>query len=385
MGIEAVIKQLEGVENSFKLFQDKAEEESKLSGKISTDTLASLDKLGEEQHDIASRLLAIEQANTASNDDAAISSWGKQFIESASYESFKAGNSQKARFEVQNNTLTGSDTNVAPDRKAGIVGGDFQPFTLEGMLTALPTSSNAIEFTKEASFTNNAAEAAEAAAKGESALTWALVSMPISTVAHWLRISKQLAEDAPALAAYVNTRMVYGVNHRVEAQLGAGDGIAPNISGLLDTGNYTAHGIADAGLGTVLKKFVLVRKIIGTLMNAGYMPDAILLNPLDWAQMEIDLFTEVGNQVRVNTTVAGQPTLFGIPVIQSFGVTVDSFLVGSFGQAATVHNRSGVAVELSDSDATNFTTNLVTIRAERRLALTVEKPSAVIGGDLTPA
>ncbi len=54
-------------------------------------------------------------------------------------------------------------------------------------------------------------------------------------------------------------------------------------------------------------------------------------------------------------------------------------------QAATVHNREGVAVELSESDGDNFTNNLVTVRAERRLALTVEKPAAIIGGDLTPA
>lgn len=385
MGMEQVLKQLDAVEVSFKAFQDKAELEQKDNGKISADTMAALDKLGEQQHDIAARLLSVEQTSTAKEDDNKISSWGKQFINSDSYSQFVAGNLQKARFEVQNNTLTGSDDNVAPDRKAGIVGGDFQPFTLESMLTSLPTSSNAIEFTKEVSFTNGAAETAEGGTKPESALTWALVSMPISTVPHWLRISKQLAEDAPALAAYVNTRMIYGVNHRVEAQLGAGDGVAPNLSGLLDTGNYTAHGLTDAALGTVLKKFVLIRKIIGALMNAGNMPDAILMNPLDWADMEIDLFTTVGNQVRVNMSANGQPTLFGIPVIQSFGVTVDSFLVGSFGQAATVHNRSGVAVELSDSDSNNFTTNLITIRAERRLALTVERPAAIIGGDLTPA
>jgi len=384
MGIEAVIKQIEGIEASFKMFQDKAEGEQKENGKISAETMTALDKIGEDQRSIADRLLAMEQKSTAEGEDKPLSSWGKQFVDSASYGQFLAGNTQKARFEVQNNTLTGSDTNVAPDRKSGIVGGAFQQFTLEDLIPSLPTSSNAIEFTKEASFTNSAAEATEGTEKGESALTWALVSMPISTVAHWIKISKQLAEDAPALAAYVNTRMAYGVDHRVESQLGAGNGVAPNISGLLDTGNFTAHGIADAGLGSVLKKFSLIRQIIGTLMNTGYAPNAILMNPLDWASMEIDLFQEVGNQVRVSTTAAGQPTLFGLPVVQSFGITADQFLVGAFDQASTIHNRSGVAIELSDSDADNFTTNLITVRAERRLALTVEKPAAIIGGDLTP-
>jgi hypothetical protein len=44
-----------------------------------------------------------------------------------------------------------------------------------------------------------------------------------------------------------------------------------------------------------------------------------------------------------------------------------------------------VAVALSEEDASNFTTNLVTIRAERRLALGIERPAALRGGDLTPA
>jgi hypothetical protein len=59
--------------------------------------------------------------------------------------------------------------------------------------------------------------------------------------------------------------------------------------------------------------------------------------------------------------------------------------VGSLSQAATLHTREGIAVDLSDSDGDNFTKNLITIRAERRLALTVEKPAAARYGDLTPA
>lgn len=38
-----------------------------------------------------------------------------------------------------------------------------------------------------------------------------------------------------------------------------------------------------------------------------------------------------------------------------------------------------------DSDSGNFTKNLITIRAERRLALATERPAAVRAGDLTPA
>lgn len=385
MTIEAISKQIEGIENSLASFQEKATKEIHDAGKISTETKNALDTLGEKQREIADRLLAMEQRGSGTpTGEPQNSSWGKQFTNSDQYKNYVSGNTQKARFEIKNNTLTGSDTTVAPDRKPGIVPGAFQPLTLESFLPSLPTSSNAVEYTKELSFTNSAAEVAEGAVKPESALTWSLVNMPISTVAHWIKISRQLAADAPALAAYVNSRMVYGVNLKTELQLAVGDGTAPNISGLFDTGNFTAHGIANAALPATFKKFALIRRIIATLWSTGYVADAILMNPSDWAEIDIELLTTTGTQVRVSTDSQGVTRLWGIPVIQAIGVAADTFLVGAFRQACTVYNREGVMIDLSESDADNFTKNLVTIRAERRLALAVEVPAAIRGGDLTP-
>lgn len=224
-------------------------------GKVSTDTKTALDAIGTQQRELADRLLAIEQKGTATKDDGPVtSSWGEQLIKNARYADFAGGNLSKLRMEVKN-TLTGSDTNVAPQRNSAIVGGAMLPFAMEALLPSTTTSSNAIEFTKEASFTNSAAEASEGAAKAESALTWSLVNMPVSTVAHWIKISKQLAADAPALAAYVNTRMRYGVNAKVDTQLVVGDGTAPNISGTYDTGNFTAHGYSNATIAAISTTF----------------------------------------------------------------------------------------------------------------------------------
>lgn len=379
------MKACEAIEAQLVKFAEKTEAEIKATGAASADTKAAIEGLSVKQRELADRLLQIEQKGSApGNEETKVSSWGEQFCKSDVYKAFAGGNTQKARVEVKN-TLTGSDTNVAPDRKPGVVPGAFQMLTLESLFPALPTSSNAVEFTKEASFTNNAAEAAEGSAKAESALTWSLVNMPISTVAHWIKISRQLAADNAALAAYVDTRMRYGVNRRVETQLAVGDGTAPNISGIFDSGNYTAHGYLSGALGSTLAKFVLIRKVIGDLKAAGYVADAILLNPADWATMETELLTTAAGQVPFKYDDAGQPRLYGLPVVESVGVTADTFAVGAFGQAGTIYNREGVVVELSDSDSDNFTKNLVTIRAERRLALATEVPAAIRGGDLTPA
>ena len=384
---DAILKALDGIEAKLKAFSDKADGEAKTVGQISADTKTALDAIGTQQRELADRLNSIEQKATAQPEQKGVSSWGEQFIKSANYGAFAGGNLNKLRVEVKN-TLVGSDTNVAPQRNAGIVGGAFLPFAMEALLPSTTTSSNAIEFTKEASFTNSAAEAAEGAQKAESALTWSLVNMPVSTVAHWIKISKQLAADAPALAAYVNTRMRYGVNQKVDTQLVVGDGTAPNISGTYDTGNFTAHGYSNAtiaAISTTFKKLVLIRKVIADLYAAGYPADAIVLNPADWATIEIELFTTAAGQTLYSVNDAGQARLFGLPVIQAIGMAADTFQVGRFSEAYMIYNREGVVVEMSDSDGDNFQKNLVTLRAERRLALATEKPAAVRGGDLTPA
>ena len=384
---DAILKALDSVEAKLAAMSIKADGEAKTVGQISADTKTALDAIGTQQRELADRLNSIEQKATAQPEQKGISSWGEQFIKSANYGAFAGGNLNKLRVEVKN-TLTGSDTTVAPQRNAGIVGGAFLPFAMEALLPSTTTSSNAIEFTKEASFTNSAAEAAEGAQKAESALTWSLVNMPVSTVAHWIKISKQLAADAPALAAYVNTRMRYGVNQKVDTQLVVGDGTAPNISGTYDTGNFTAHGYSNAviaAISTTFKKLVLIRKVIADLYAAGYPADAIVLNPADWATIEIELFTTAAGQTLYSVNDAGQARLFGLPVIQAIGMAADTFQVGRFSEAYMIYNREGVVVEMSDSDGDNFQKNLITLRAERRLALATEKPAAVRGGDLTPA
>ena len=388
--LSAVMKAVEAIETNLAAFAAKAEAEYKATGKESADTKTAIDNLGIKQRELADEILQLKQRGAAMPDDKpGVSSWGKQFIDSAEYKGKVGLLAQGMKFggigfEVKN-TLTGSDTNVAPDRRPGIVGGAFQPLSMETLFSHVPTTSNAIEFTKENVFTNSAAEAAEGAAKAESALTWTLVNMPISTVAHWIKISRQLAADNAALAAYVDTRMRYGVNRKVETQLVSGDGTAPNISGILDSGNYTAHGYANADLGSTLKKLVLIRKIIGDLEAAGYMPDAIVLNPADWATIEIDLMTTAAGQTLYSVGDGGQARLFGRRVVPAVGMTADNVAVGDFAQAGTIYDREGVIVEMSDSDSDNFTKNLITIRAERRLALATERPAAIRAGDLTPA
>jgi len=388
MSLDLITKGLDAVEAKLNAMSTKADGEMAMLGKVSADTKTALDNIGTQQRELADRLLQLEQKGTAgleAHTDA--DTWGAQFTKSASFGDFAGGRVQRVRAEVKN-TVTNTVGNTFSARKPEVVGGPARLFTLEALLTSLPVSSNAVDYVRENVFTNAAAETAEGAAKPESSITTTLVTEPVATVAHWIKISRQLAADNAALAAYIDLRMRYGVNLRVENQIIAGNGTAPNISGFTKSGNFTAHGYAAAtltGLGlSATNRFDLIGKILGDCQVADYPADAIVLNPADWWTLRLTKDT-TGRYLLGDPGMSAPPMLFDTPVVASNAVTTDNVLVGSFRMGATFYNREGVVIDMSESDSDNFTKNLVTIRAERRCMLAVERPAAFRYGDLTPA
>ena len=385
-----IMKAIDGVEAAIKTASEKADGELKTLGKVSEESKKALEALGNEQKTLAERLLQIEQKQIAPPaEESKVETAGEQFIKSDLYKARLANPNQRGsvRMEVKN-TVTNAIGATYSARRPGIVEGAFRVFTIEELLTSIPTTSNAIDYVRENVFTNNAAEAAEGVQKAQSSLTFTAVQMPVSTVAHFIKITRQLAMDNAALAAYINRRMIYGVNLRVEQQLVAGDGVSPNLSGLTLAANTTAHGYSAAALVALglsaTNRFDLVGKMMGDVAGADYPADVVILNTADWWTMRLTKDAD-GRYLLGDPGSNVVPSLFGRPVVASNSMTADKVWVGSLAQAATLHEREGVVVEISDSDENNFQLNLLTIRAERRLALTVEKPAASRFGDLTPA
>ena len=73
------------------------------------------------------------------------------------------------------------------------------------------------------------------------------------------------------------------------------------------------------------------------------------------------------------------PSLFGLPVIVTKSMTAGSFLVGDFMSAGTLYDRWAPRVEVGFEND-DFTKNLITIRAENRLALAVKNGDALVYG-----
>lgn len=358
----------------------KYESELAVAGEASNEAKAAVKALSEKFESTVTDLAQKMEGIKTSAKDSVIETAGAEFIKSDAFKQLVAGNTQRARIEVKN-TVTSGSTTVFPQQMAGIISGDFKPLTIRQLFRAIPVASNMVNSLREASWTNDAAEVSQGAAKPESDVTFEQYNVPITTVAHWIKVSNQLLADAPAVVAYIDTRLRDGLAQRIDAQLLNGNGTSPNLSGITDSGNYTAY---TATSGDLLVDAINRAKY--ALWAKGYAPDAVIVNPADWGTMERTREYNAGgiqgSYLYGMPGVAAGVNPFGVRIVLSNNMTAGKFAIGAFDMACALYNRQGATVEMGYVNA-DFTNNLVTIRAEERLGLGVEKPSAIYYGNIT--
>jgi HK97 family phage major capsid protein len=269
---------------------------------------------------------------------------------------------------------------VQADRVAGIITNPNRVMTIRDLLPVGVTSSNLIEFTKENVFTNSAAPqysspAFENVTKPESGITFTLATAPVRTLAHWIPVSKQVLDDSPMLQSFIEGRLMYGLKLEEEDQILNGDGTGGNLSGILDSGNFTAYSRAVSGDTNI---DTLRRAITQTLISE-YMADTIVLNPVDWEGIELTKATD-GQYVWTNPALGNAPQIWGKRVVATNAIAAGTFLVGAFSMGGQIWDRQQASLMVSLENSDNFVKNMVTMLAEERLALTIYRPTAFVSG-----
>lgn len=313
--------------------------------------------------------------------EAAQKSVGQQFIECDEVKSFMASpNRQGVRMGFK--TLSGltpaaGGALVQPERLPGIVTPPVRRMTVRDLLAAGTTSSGSVEFVRETGFTNNADTKGETAASPESDLTFALENAKAVIISHHLNASRQILDDAGQLQSYIDGRMRTGLALKEERQLLNGDGTGVNMEGLVTQASAYSAPLTVAGASFI----DLLRLAMLQAELAEYAASAIVLNPIDWAAIELTKDNE-GRYMFANPSQMTSPGLWGKPVVATQAMEEDKFLTGAFADGAQVFDREEASVELSTEHSDNFTKGMVTVLAEERLALACYRPEAFVYGDL---
>ena len=214
-------------------------------------------------------------------------SFGAEVMKSAAYKGYVENGAKNIQstipFELKTNLTT---TGYPPEslRQPGILETALRdPNAVINIFDQITTDQNAFVYLEETTFTNNAAEAAEAAAVGEAALAFTERTATISKLGVNIPVTDELMQDVSGLESYLNSRLQTMMRLRLDSQLIAGDGTSPNLEGLLDAGKSsvgsTAYGSYSGGLGRIGAIYGAITDI---RVNAFTEPDAIVIHPNDW-------------------------------------------------------------------------------------------------------
>jgi HK97 family phage major capsid protein len=199
--------------------------------------------------------------------------------------------------------------------------------------------------------------------------------------------SDEMLEDAAQVQSFINGQMALFVNIEEERQLLRGAG-TNEIVGIMDS----TRGINVYAGGTAAgnKAVQLFKAMNGQRGSALLEPDWIVINPSDWES--IRLLTDTAGQFfgggpfqgpygsgrnfdPSNLVSGADEFLWNKPVIVTSVLGSGTALIGTRA-AAQRFVKGGVSVEATNSHSDYFVKDLVAIRAEKREALAVYRPTA---------
>jgi len=257
--------------------------------------------------------------------------------------------------------------NVEPQRDSRLANNPMRRLSVFDVLPRLQVSSNSFQYNALDQYTNAAAyQTQEGAEKAQGNLPTELVTAPIVTIAHYIKLSEQVLDDAPALTQQVSTLLRYGVLAKASAEIIAGATVG-KIQGLAT--QATQHQVP----GTMA-----LADAIGSAATAldveGWNADTVIIHPNDLFAIRSERTTDEG-YVASGWVGGNEQTIWGLRAVSDPSVTEGEPLVLDSSQVAIL-DRMDARVEFGRS-GDDMINNLVTALAEARLGLAVFSPSAV--------
>lgn len=263
--------------------------------------------------------------------------------------------------------------------------------TVADLLSQGTISGNAISYLVEAAMEGNFATVAEGAAKPQiHFVNPTQVTDALKKIAGFIKMTDEFIDDADFLVTEINNRLIYQLGYFEEQQLLNGNGTGTNLLGLMNRSGIQTE--VSASFATTPGDWAdaIFRGMTKVSVNSGFPPDGLIINPLDYQTFRLQ--KDVNKQyygggffegMYGNGDILINPPLWGLKTVVTPAIAAGSVLLGAFQSVSTVYRKGGVRVEAATQHASDFTSNLVTIRAEERVALAVRVPLGICKVTLT--
>lgn len=353
---------------------DKKEEEIKKS----SDEIAKLQQRILTLEQKGAKLMQVEQPKIRLTK-------GAEFINSNAFKNFEKSNF-KGHMSYEFTKATPLTNNLAESYSVGTVGGvSDQGFVedpkvvlnIENLFAHAPIADNTFLY-MPLTVTGNAGFVAEGSNKPETTFKVDAKTGQVKTIATWTKVSEQLFADKSQLINILDNNLTHAVDVTVQNQLISGDGTGDKLSGISKAGNFTDY---VTGSGTATNTVDLLRNVAFKMRGANIDNLSIVLNWSDWSAL-LGLKSTTNEYLINGILDPVKQTIYGIPVVLSSAMTAGKFAMGNFKMGGIVFDKTAMALEI-DRTGDDFTKNLITIRAERRLGFAVVQPKAICYGALT--
>jgi HK97 family phage major capsid protein len=278
--------------------------------------------------------------------------------------------------------LTGSYF-VQPTVVPGVILQPYNQTHMRDVLNVGQTDSNVIRYVRDNGGEGGPAMTAEAATKPQMDRDLAIIDANVRKLATYLRVPEEMIEDIPYLTSFltnVGTQEVMAVE---DTQIIYGDGTGQNLSGIANSGNFTAYAAGTSVVDTP-NNYDVLASAVKQMRVLKRMPSVHLVSPVDYFAM-ISTKDSTHNYILQGGGNGLIPaTAGGVPIVQMNQVATGDFITLDK-NAAQIFFRSNINVRFYEQDQDNAIKNLVTIVIEERLALAIYYVTGIIKGTFAAA
>lgn len=189
------------------------------------------------------------------------------------------------------------------------------------------------------------------------------VTVTAGKIALTAKVTTEVMQDIPQLEKEIEAEILNKIGLKEEDGIFNGTGTGGQIQGIGDSiPAFSLTGIEVSKSPNMYDAIVASYTQIVSTSNMAYSPNAIRMNPVDYANMQL---TKNDNGDYIRPFKVGDELITGLRVVQDPNVTIGSFQMGDF---RYLFIRDYVVMSLNFGwENDDFTKNLVTILGEKRM------------------
>lgn len=312
----------------------------------------------------------MDHPNESANEPKSI---GKLFTESKAYLDRNNGKPE-VTIDMDMKTAFTTSAGWAPEsiRSGKVIEYATRPIEIIDTIPGGRISQAVYKFMEETTFTDNAAEAAEAGTYGEAALELTERSQTVEKVAVNIPVTDEQLEDVIGVESYLNNRLTFMLRRRIGYQIINGSGSTPSLQGMLaKTGIQT---IAHTG-----NLFDTIAKAIKQIKTVGFADASVLyINSGDWWSTKLRLARDDhGNFILGNPGETGPASIWGVRAVENVTLAAGTIIAADTLGYTMLLEKRGITLKITDSHASEFIAGTQRIRGDVRVVMVILRAAAI--------